>query len=245
MRNLKLVLEYDGTGFAGWQIQPGKRTIQGVLNEAVASIEGVQEVKITGSGRTDAGVHALGQVANFLSRRRISCANYRKALNSLLPKDVVVKKVVEVPLEFNARRDAKRKKYRYVILNREYPSALERNRVYFLPKSLDLKAIKDAMGFFMGEKDFSSFCSSGSEVKNKVRKIFNFEMNVENGHIIFEITGNGFLRQMVRNIIGTLVFVGLRKLSPSDVPHIFEKGDRRAAGPAVPAKGLYLVEVVY
>ncbi len=247
MRNLKLVIEYDGTGYSGWQYQPDKPTIQGVLKKAISKVEDVSldSIKLVGASRTDAGVHAIGQVANFLSNRELSADRFRKAINSLLPEDIVVKSVEEVPLSFNARRNAKGKKYKYVILNRDYPSALERNRVYYLPFALDIELVRKAIPMFIGKKDFASFQSSGGEVKTTVREIFQFSLDVEGDYLIFTITGNGFLKQMVRNIIGTLVFVGLKKFSLDDIPLIFKARDRRMAGPTAPPYGLYLVEIFY
>ncbi len=247
MRNLKLTIEYDGTNYAGWQYQPRLPTIQGILRDALAKIEDVspEDINLVGASRTDSGVHALGQVANFVSRRRLSPNNYRKAVNSLLPPDVVVKLVEEVDADFHARKSARGKKYRYVILNREYPSALQRNRVYYVPYRLNVEAMEEAIPHFIGRKDFASFQGSGSDVRNTVREITSFQFEREGDLLIFTVVGNGFLKQMVRNIIGTLVFVGMGKIHPDRLEDIFEARDRRRAGPTAPPQGLYLVEIFY
>ena len=247
IRNLKITLEYDGTNYAGWQFQPNQKTIQGELKKAIASINNVplDNVKITGASRTDAGVHALGQVANFFTSRKIGVINFKKALNSLLSEDIVVKKIEEAPENFNARRDAKGKKYRYIVLNRDYPSALERYRVHYVPYKLNIEQINKALPLFIGKKDFAAFQSSGSDVKTTIREITSFETKKIDDYLIFEIVGSGFLKQMVRNIIGTLLWVGRGKIRIEEIPFIFESKDRRRAGPTAPPHGLYLVEIFY
>ncbi len=246
-RNLKLLLEYDGTEFHGWQFQPERRTVQGVLREAISKIEDLplSEIKLIGASRTDAGVHAVGQVANFFSRRRISPANYRKALNSILPEDLVVKGIEEVELSFNARRDARGKWYRYIVLNSDYPSALERKRVFFFPHKVDVDLMREIGHIFVGKKDFSSFRASGSDAKSSIREIFSLIIEKHGDYIYFDIRGSGFLKQMVRNIVGTLLWVGIGKIQPEELESIFSARDRRKAGPTAPAHGLYLMEVEY
>jgi len=248
MKNLKIIVEYDGSSYFGWQIQPDKTTIQGLLSNAVAQITNVpvETVSIIGSGRTDAGVHALGQTANFFTETKIPLMQLKKGLNSVLPNDVVIRHIQEVSPEFNSRKNAISKKYRYIILNRKFPTALDRNRVYYLDRSLDLFKMKDATKYFVGEKDFASFMGSGSDVKSTIRRVNSFEMIIlKDGYIVFEITATGFLKHMVRNIMGTIIEIGLGKKSIYDIDKIFKGKNRMLAGPTAAPYGLYLVNVNY
>lgn len=245
MRNIKLIIEYDGTNYLGWQIQPKGDTIQGVIEEKLKRITG-EDIHLIGSGRTDAGVHALGQVANFKTNSRIDILSLKKALNSLLPKDIVIKKVEEVDLNFNARKDVKSKVYEYRILNQDTPSAFLRAYAWHIPYKINWNEIKKATQILIGEHDFSSFRSAGSKVKNNIRKILRAEWKKgQEGLILFEIEASGFLKQMVRSIIGTLIEVGKTKIDAQEFKNILESRDRRKAGPTAPAHGLFLKEVKY
>lgn len=245
MRNIKLIIEYDGTNYLGWQIQPKGETIQGVIEDKLKRITG-EDVHLIGSGRTDSGVHALSQVANFKTNSQIDISSLQRALNSLLPKDIVIKKVEEVDLNFNARKDAKSKVYEYRILNQEIPSVFLRAYAWHVPYKLNWSEIKKATKTIIGEHDFSSFRSSGSNVKNNVRKILKAEWNkTQDGLILFEVEANGFLKQMVRSIVGTLIEVGRGKIDAQEFKNILESKDRRKAGPTAPAYGLFLKEVKY
>lgn len=245
MRNIKLTIEYDGTNYFGWQIQPKGETIQGVIEERLKKITS-EHVHLIGAGRTDSGVHALGQVANFKTNSNIDIFSLKRALNSLLPEDIVIKKVEEVDLGFNARKHAKTKVYEYRILNRETPSVFLRRFTWHIPYKLNLGEIKKATEILIGEHDFSSFRSSGSTAKNSIRKIFRAEWKrSRDGLVLFEIEANGFLKQMVRSIVGTLIEVGRGKIDVETFKKILESKDRRKAGPTAPANALILKEVKY
>src|SRR5262245_16991225 len=265
-KNFKLILEYDGTGFCGWQVQKKGVSVQGLLQNALKRITG-EKVHVIGSGRTDAGVHALGQVAHFKTSRSLSPEKIQSALNGLLPDALAVKGVEEVPLEFHAQLSAKSKLYAYLILNGSVPSAFLRPFSWQIKKPLDWDAVHRALELFVGEHDFKSFQSVGTPVKSTVRKIhwvsinspprpFGERVGVRGGgemrtHLshpnlyAIQIEANGFLKQMVRNIVGTAVQVGQGRLTVEEVKKIFLAKDRRKAGPAAPAKGLFLVEVKY
>ena len=244
MRNIRLLLEYDGTAYAGWQIQPEDPTIQGTLKAAAEQLTN-EEVIVYGASRTDAGVHALGQVATFTTRSAIEPKSIQRALNALLPHDIVVRRAEEVPRNFDPRRDARAKTYCYRILNRTHPAALERNRCWFVHHPLDLDAMRLAAAAFVGKKDFASFMATGSDVAHSVREVISATVE-RNGDIIeFEVCGTAFLRHMVRVMAGTLVEVGLGKLDSKDVARIIEAKDRKAAPRTAPAMGLYLLEIEY
>ncbi|MGQ9508070.1 MAG: tRNA pseudouridine(38-40) synthase TruA [Thermodesulfobacteriota bacterium] len=245
VRTIKLTIEYDGTNYQGWQTQPKGKTLQGVLEEKLKQITG-EEVHVIGSGRTDAGVHALGQVAHIKTRTKIEVPSLQRALNSLLPKDILVKKMEEVGKEFHARRQAKSKLYEYRILNQPLRSVFHRFYSWHIPQRLDLEEMKKATKLLIGEQDFSSFLSSGSFPKTSVRKVLRARWKKDReGVLRFEIEANGFLKQMVRAIVGTLVEVGRGKLSPEEFQKIIQSKDRRKAGPTAPPHGLFLKEVRY
>jgi tRNA pseudouridine38-40 synthase len=245
VRNIKLTIEYDGTDFHGWQIQPGLKTIQGVIKEQIAQIT-QGKVNLLGAGRTDAGVHALGQVANFQTASAIDLAALQRGLNSLLAPDIVIKGIEEVEEGFHARFSARSKTYEYHILNRSYPSALLWAYAWFIPHQLDLASMERCGRLLIGSHDFSSFRASGDESRHSVREVIRLEIERRQGDlIVIVIEANAFLREMVRSIVGTLVDVGRGKTSLEEFKEIFRARDRRQAGMTAPAQGLFLVEVKY
>jgi len=245
VRNIKLTIEYDGTAYHGWQIQPGLRTIQGMMREQIAQIT-QQEVNLIGAGRTDAGVHALGQVANFQTESTIDLASLQRGLNSLLPPDIVIISAEEMEEGFHARFSARCKTYEFRILNQPYPSAILRQYAWFIHDELDLPSMKECGKLLVGSHDFSSFRASGDESRHSIREVFRLEIARREGNlIVIAIEANAFLREMVRSIVGTLVDVGRGKTSFAEFKEIFEAHDRRRAGMTAPAHGLFLSEVTY
>jgi len=244
-KNFKLVIEYDGTAFHGWQRQKNARTVQADIERALAAVAG-GAVTLIGSGRTDAGVHALGQVANFHCESRLSAAIFQRALNSLLPEDVVIRQCVEVDESFHARFSAVSKRYRYRILNCEIPAAVGRGYVWFIRRKLDRSAMAAAAGRIVGRHDFKAFEGAGSPRSGTVREVLRAEWSeTESGGLTFEIEADGFLRFMVRNLVGTLVEVGRGAVSPEGFERILLSVDRTQAGPTAPPQGLFLMEVKY
>jgi tRNA pseudouridine38-40 synthase len=247
MRNIKLTIAYDGTNYLGWQRQKTGPTIQGVLEETLARLLG-HRVKLRAAGRTDAGVHALGQVANFLTTNKMPLADIHRALNALLPKDIAVVKVEEVPIKFNAQYDAKYKTYFYQIYNHPIRNPVWRLYSWWVPQKLDLEAMKACLPLFVGEKDFASFRKTGSDIRTTVRTVYDVRLKrvVGVAHMLrFEISARGFLRYMVRNIVGALVEVGLHRLTPEGLKEIMEAKDRSLAPPPAPPQGLFLKGVYY
>lgn len=244
MRNIKLTIEYDGKDFNGWQRQPNKLNIQGTIEQAIKIVTG-EDVDLMASGRTDAGVHAFGQVANFKTNSNIPIEKIPLAINSQLKSSIIIKSAEEVDERFHSRYNAKHKTYRYIINNSKTGTALYRNLQYCFPIKLDVEKMKEASKFFEGEHDFKAFKSSGTSAKNSVRTIYKAVVKEEGENIIIELTGNGFLYNMVRIISGTLLDVGLGKINPSEIPDIINSKDRQRAGKTLPAHGLYLVEVLY
>ncbi len=250
MHNFKLTIEYDGTRYSGWQRQANEPTIQAEIEKALSAMTRTA-VTLHGAGRTDAGVHALGQVANVRCDTRLTPDQILKGLNSLLPPDIAVRECSRVQEDFHARFSAKRKTYRYRILNREVRSAVDRHFSWFIHTPLDLAAMQAAAGRLVGRRDFKAFESAGSPRAHTVRQVSAAEWGHEreSGLSIFRIEADGFLRgmvrNMVRNIVGTLVAVGRGKLDPAGVEAILASRDRRQAGPTAPARGLFLVEVHY
>ncbi len=244
MRNIKLTIEYDGKDFNGWQKQPNKLNIQGEIERA---IEGVtkEKVELYASGRTDAGVHAFGQVANFKTNSNIPIEKMATAINSQLKYSIRIKKAEEVEENFHSRYNCKEKTYMYIINNEEQASAIFRNMEYHFPKKLDIEKMQKAAKYFEGEHDFSAFKSSGTSSKSSVRKIYNADVSTYNGRIIIKLTGNGFLYNMVRIIAGTLLEVGMGAIKPESIKEIIEDKDRKKAGKTLPPHGLYLVKVEY
>lgn len=256
MRNLKITLEYDGTNYAGWQTQKQK-TIQAALEKALRKILS-EKIKIIGSGRTDAGVHAFEQVANFKTHSRLAARKIQSALNALLPADIAVTKVEEADLKFHALRNVKSKVYRYTILNRPYRSALSRGKVYFCRFPLNIQAMRREAVSLIGRHDFRAFCASGSSAKTTLRTIkaitikkipythFSaLQKERDNSLIVIDIKADGFLYNMVRSIVGTLIEVGRGRFGRGSLKKILLSGKRSYAGPTVPAKGLCLLKVNY
>ena len=245
MRNIKLVIEYDGKDFNGWQKQPNKLNIQGTIEKAIETIT-KEKVDLIASGRTDAGVHALGQVANFKTNSNIPIDKFAIAINSNLKKSIIIKSAEEVDERFHSRLSCKKKTYRYIINNSKYGTAIYRNLETCIKEKLDIEKMKEAIKYFEGEHDFKGFKASGTSSKSSVRTIYKAEViEKENDRIYIELTGNGFLYNMVRIIVGTLVEVGIGKIKPEDIKKIIESKDRKNAGKTLPPQGLYLLKVDY
>ncbi|MCD6153297.1 MAG: tRNA pseudouridine(38-40) synthase TruA [Syntrophobacterales bacterium] len=245
MRNIKMVVEYDGTCYHGWQWQPNGITIQQVLEKTIGKITR-EKIKITGSGRTDAGVHAINQVANFKTTSRIEIPNLLQGVNSVLPKDIVIKELSDVDEGFHARYDAKSKVYLYRIYNNRIRSVLHRNYSWNVYEPLNVRVMEKAVVLLKGTHDFSSFCGANDDAFNHVRTVIKAEIDIEDNYmIIFTIEANGFLRHMVRNIAGTLVDVGKGKLTPEGFFEIMKCKNRTKAGITAPPQGLFLKEVKY
>lgn len=244
MRNIKLIIEYDGKKFGGWQKQPNKLNIQGEIEKAIEEITG-EAVELNASGRTDAGVHSLGQTANFKTNSKIDISKMAIAINSKLKQSIRIIKAEEVDEKFHARYSCKGKKYKYVINNSKYGSAIYRDLEYHMPIKLNVEAMQKGIKYFEGEHDFKSFKASGTSSKSSVRTIYSAKVIEDGERIIVELEGNGFLYNMVRIISGTIVDVGLGKIKPEEIPEIIESKDRTRAGKTLPPQGLYLVEVYY
>ena len=244
MKNIRLTIEYDGKDFNGWQKQPNKLNIQGEIERAIEEITG-EKVDLIASGRTDAGVHALAQMANFKTNSKLPVEKYPIALNTKLKKSIRIQKAEEVEENFHSRYHCKQKTYRYVINNSEQGSSIYRNLEYFIPNKLDVEKMQEAVKYFEGEHDFRAFKASGTSSKSSVRTIYKTKVEKQGDRIVIELTGNGFLYNMVRIIAGTLVEVGLGKIEPNEIPEIIEKGERARAGKTLPPQGLYLVKVEY
>lgn len=244
-RNFKLVLEYDGASYHGWQRQQGVLTIQEVI-ESRLEVMLRNSIRVKASGRTDAGVHAEGQVVNFYSNTSMQAEEIQRGLNSLLPPDIVVLQAEEVPHSFHARFSASGKTYEYRILNRMVPSALERKFAWHIRRSLLTSPMRHCLNLITGSHDFSAFMAAGSSVKSTERCLYRAELNhLESHRLVFVFEANGFLRHMVRNMVGTLVDVGKGVLTPEMFAEILASKDRRRAGMTAPAHGLYLKSVHY
>ena len=244
MRNIRLDICYDGTRYRGWQRLPGKDdTLQGKLETALSRIL-EEPIEISGSGRTDAGVHAKGQVANFHTESNMSAAEILANLRKYLPEDIGIYSCKDVSPRFHARLNAKEKTYRYRIWNSEAPCVFERRYVAVMPEALDVEVMKAAAGKLVGEHDFSAFCGNPKFKKSTVRYIRSIDIRREGGELVIEYTGNGFLHNMVRILTGTLVEVGRGERSGDSIPALFG-GKRADAGFLAPAQGLCLMEVYY
>lgn len=267
--NFKITVEYDGSHFSGWQVQKRGVTVQGELERAISLILN-QPIKVIGSGRTDAGVHAIGQAANFHARTDISPENLLKGLNSIIKTPIVIRSCHIVPSDFHARYSATSKEYHYHILNCEYPCAIGRDYLWQIKQPLDIETMDKCCSMMLGEHDFKSFEASGSPRSHTIRTIYKISIDsidyIEQNdllfpispsvsapffsypiskRVVFKIRGNGFLRFMVRNIVGTVVMAGLSRITVDDFKDIFKAKDRTLAGATAPAKGLVLMSVNY
>ncbi|MEO1619266.1 MAG: tRNA pseudouridine(38-40) synthase TruA [Planctomycetota bacterium] len=249
-RTFALTIAYDGTDYAGWQVQPDQQTIQGTLQDAILKATG-QRISVTGSGRTDAGVHALAQVASCrFDWWTASTDALLKAINSRLPEAIVVTEVAEAHPDFHAIRDSLGKRYRYQLQARHQRNPFEHRHRWRLRRRVDLAAMQDAASRIIGFRDFSSFESAGAERKSSVRNVTGCEVIPaedfdQSGHLAIEVEANGFLYNMVRNIVGTLTEVGFGKQSPEWIDEVLEQKNRIYAGPTAPPQGLFLKEVTY
>ncbi len=246
MKKVKLDIEYDGTCYHGWQYQPNAPTIQECIENAIFAVTG-ERTRVIGAGRTDAGVHAHGQVAHVCTRTRLSPSVLQRALNSVLPRDIVITGATEVPEDFHARKDATRKRYEYWVWNVSVPSAFYYRYCWHISWPLDVERMREAAQFFLGEHDFSSFRASDAPVgQSPVRHVYQFEIKkYADGRMLFGVEANGFLKSMVRTMVGTLVEVGSGKKHASDIPLIIHARDRRAAGMTAPSRALFLQWVSY
>lgn len=242
--NIRLTLQFDGTDYHGWQIQPGKPTIQGTLQEALYRITGENTIP-TGCGRTDAGVHAYEYTASFKTNSSIPIDRIPFALNANLPADIICRGAEIVPDDFSANRSARGKRYRYTVDNGLFPDAFALRFAWHVKYPLNTEAMKEAAGAFTGTHDFIGFASSGFSVKTTVRTIYGIEISKSNNIIAIDVTGNGFLYNMVRIIPGTLVYAGGGRIPPGSIPEIIKSRRRENAGITAPAKGLCLRQVFY
>lgn len=244
MRTLKLTIAYDGTAFAGWQMQANQRTVQGALEEALLPIEGTRVV-VHAAGRTDAGVHAAGQVISFSLASQIPCDALARALNVRLDQDVRVMHAEDAPETFNARFDARTKTYHYAIYQASVVPPPLRHFVWHIPRALDVAAMNEAAAALVGEHDFAAFRAAGGDVVTTRREILASHMVSRDGQVVYEVTGTGFLRHMVRNIVGTLVDIGRGRRPVEDMIRVLLSGDRAHASATAPPQGLTLVRVDY
>jgi tRNA pseudouridine38-40 synthase len=245
-RNIKLVLEYDGTNYHGWQSQAGSGmpTIQDVLEKSLKTFTG-ESIKTVSSGRTDAGVHALGHVANFTSTRTMPAEAWAPALNHLLPQDIRIQSSEEMPADFHSRYSASGKTYQYLILNRHAPSALYRNRAWHIDRKLNLSAMRRGAAVLVGKHDFSAFRGAGCGAKTPVRTIAAVSIRRRGEIVEILLEADAFLMHMARNIVGTLVEAGLGRFKVEEVKQVLASKDRKRAGRTAPPHGLYLMEVYY
>lgn len=244
MKRVKLVVAYDGTNYQGWQVQKNGETIESALNRALCDLTG-EEIHVSGASRTDAGVHAMGNVAVFDTSVRMPGEKFVYALNQRLPEDIRVQHSCEVSMDFHPRYQETVKAYEYRILNREFPLPAHRFNSYFTYRPLDEKRMQQAADYLVGEHDFRSFCAAGAQVKTTVRTIYRVNVRRDGEVITIRITGNGFLYNMVRIIAGTLMKIGQGDWEPEDMSGILAAKDRLKAGPTAPAKGLTLMEISY
>ena len=240
----RLLLEYDGTEYHGWQLQPDTRTLQGVIEQALATVLR-HPVRLAAAGRTDAGVHALGQVATFRSERLVEPRELRKSLNAVTPRDIAVREVAPVPDAFDPRRDATARVYEYRIWNQPWPSAFWRRFTWHLPRALDVRAMRAAAALLAGEHDFSAFRAADCDSESRVRRVAHSGLTEAENMIVYRVEANAFLKHMVRAIVGTLVEVGTGAVAPDEVAAILASRDRARAGATAPPQGLVLVAVAY
>lgn len=242
MRNWKLLLEYEGTAYSGWQWQPRGRTVQAVLEEALERLLG-NSTRVIGAGRTDAGVHARGQVASFRTSRGLGTVSIQRGLNALLPRDIRVRGCEEVDETFDARKSALWRRYAYFLVSRSI--AVGRAYAVELRHPVSFDRLQEAAAGIIGEHDFSSFCKAKAETDNRFCRVEKSAWEKRDDGLIYEIVANRFLQHMVRSLVGTMLYVGRGKISLSEWGEIIRARDRRAAGPTAPSKGLFLEEVYY
>jgi len=243
-RTIKLTIEYDGTDFHGWQTQPGLRTVQGEIEAALRTMTG-EDRCARGAGRTDAGVHALGQVATFTTERTIPLRGFEKGLGRLTPPDIGIRAAEEVPEGFDARFSATGKRYRYRLLPSRSPSPLRRRTTHWVARAVDPDAMRAAAACLVGRHDFAALQAADDHRKDAVRTIRSVEVLRQEGEVVVDVVGDGFLKNMVRILVGTLLEVGVGKRPPEWTAEVLATRDRRRAGPTLPAHGLCLVEVLY
>lgn len=244
MKRIKIIVSYDGTNYHGWQIQPKEITVEKVLNDTLTELL-KEQIVIIGASRTDAGVHALGNVAVFDTDTSIPPEKIAFALNTKLPKDIRIQKSEKVKQDFHPRYCSSKKTYEYCILNREMELPTERLYSYYCYKRLDLERMNQAAQYFLGEHDFKSFCSARTDVESTVRTIYDMDIRKEGEFVKIRVTGNGFLYNMVRIIAGTLLQIGLHRYPPESIQSIIEAQDRTKAGPSAPPQGLKLLKIEY
>ena len=244
LKNIRCVLQYKGTAYQGWQKQPSGPTIQGIVEQCISRLTN-ETIKVKASGRTDAGVHAVMQTINFFTHSSLRPNKFLQALNSLLPKDIAVIYADEVKTEFDAQFCVRSKTYAYFILNAKQASPFLKDYTWQIRKTLDIAAMQETSRSLIGEHNFAAFMASGSDIKNTIRNIFHLEIKEKGPFIIIEIEADGFLRHMARNIVGTLVEIGLHKRKKQEIKSILASQDRKLAGINAPAKGLFLKEVKY
>jgi len=244
LRNIKLTISYDGSNYHGWQIQPERKTIQGELTKAISELIG-WKVRVCGASRTDAGVSALGQIALIQIDSPIPTERLAKAINDRLPVDIVVREATEVPLGFDVINAVKSKLYRYTIYTGKVQPVLQIRHCWHVPAKLDIAAMTEAAKMLIGTMDFKSFATADDKRENKVRTILRCDVTSENEWIYIDVEGDSFLYNMVRNIVGTLVEVGIGRWKPEKINEILQAKDRTAAGPTAPAAGLCLMCIKY
>lgn len=245
MKRFKLVVAYDGSNYCGWQVQNNGKTIEGELNRCLSELL-KEEIVVIGASRTDSGVHGRGNVAVFDSETRIPGEKISYALNQRLPDDIVIQSSCEVDKDFHPRYCNTIKTYEYKILNRKFPDPMYRLYADFIHYPLNIEAMQEAANYIVGEHDFKSFCSAGAQVKSTIRTVYSLDVIKDQDDIVrIRITGNGFLYNMVRIIVGTLTRVGLGNGKPEEVEDIMKACDRSKAGPTAPARGLSLIEIQY
>lgn len=246
VERLRCIIQYDGTHYAGYQVQPNGNTVQEELEKALSKMHKGRKVKVTASGRTDSGVHAIGQVIHFDTDLNIPMPNWKRALSSLLPTDIHIASVEAVPVDFHARYDTVGKEYRYYVWNDREPDIFRRHYSYHVKAELDLKEMEKACEYIQGEHDFTSFCSPRTDIKGeKIRTIYEASVRKEGAELVFTFKGSGFLYNMVRILVGTLLEVGKHERSADEIPQMIEARDRHAAGKTAPPQGLFLWEVSY
>lgn len=244
MKRICLTIEYDGSNYKGWQKQPNEKTIQGEIEDAIFQSLG-ERVEVFGSGRTDAGVHAIGQTAHFDMSLPVPVSKLAYILNNALPDNIVIKSVREVNEDFHARFSIKKKCYLYKIYNSQEKNAFLSNRVGYIRNSIDIQKMREGAKLLIGKHDFKGYCSANTATQNFEREIFDIKINREEDFIFVEVCGNGFLYNMVRIIVGSLVDYALDRITLQDLKIALEKGDRSRAGQTMPPQGLYLKETFY